>query len=170
MTINWVEMLNIEADKSTDDWTSFNLSLKNTGSLLHFNCKSGLISLPVTHWHNTKCFETFKYLQNDSLMTQNRFSSSFLLVLHLTSRVIHHISSSSSHHQTTVHLDLSLSPPSKYCLNNLVNMSVFIHYPASHHDQASRFNEANRYFCSDCLALPQSIKTIKWTHLFLIRS
>lgn len=61
-------------------------------------------------------------------------------------------------------------PSSKHCLNNLVNMSVFIHYPASHHDQASRFNEANRYFCGDCLALPQSIKTIKWTHLFLIRS
>lgn len=80
------------------------------------------------------------------------------------------ISPSSPCHQTSVHLDSTLFATSECCLNNLVNMSVFIHYPASHHDQACRFNEANRYFCSDCLALPQSIKTIKWTHLFLIRS
>lgn len=92
------------------------------------------------------------------------------LSFYLASCPIHHISPSSPCHQTAVHLDSTLFPPSKYCLNNLVNMSVFIHYPASHHDQASRFNEANRYFCGDCLALPQSIKTIKWTHLFLIRS
>lgn len=39
----------------------------------------------------------------------------------------------------------------KLYLNNLVNMPVFIHYFIPHHDQASQFNEANRYFCSDCL-------------------
>lgn len=129
---------------------------------------------PVTLWwlKTTQCFEIWKYLWDDSLAFHR------LLLLVFTWLHVSFImecsaelrSPSSSHHQTTVHLDSTLSPPSKHCLNNPVNMSVFIHYPASHHDQASRFNEANRYFCGDCLALPQSIKTIKWTHLFLIRS
>lgn len=76
----------------------------------------------------------------------------------------------SCHYPTAVHLDSPSLLTSKHCLNKPVNTSVFIHYPPPHHDQACRFNEANRYFWGDCLALSQSIKTIKWTHLFLIRN
>lgn len=49
--------------------------------------------------------------------------------------------------------DVRFLSPGKLYLDNLVNMPVFIHYSLPHHDQASQFNEANRYFYSDCLSL-----------------
>lgn len=52
----------------------------------------------------------------------------------------------------------------KLYLNNLVNMPVLIHYFLPHHDQACGFNEANRYFCSDCLS-PRKVLRILNGHI-----